>query len=97
MPTEQAVNPLMQMLFPAVMLFFIFYLIVWQPEKKRQKERKAMVRAPNKNDEVVTLGGIHGTIVNVKTTTVIVRVDDNVKLEIDKEAIVTINNAKPAA
>ena len=40
-----------------------------------------------KNDEVITTGGVHGTIVNVKENTFMVRVDDNVKLEISKTAV----------
>jgi len=83
----------MQMLIPPLVIFFIFYLIVIKPEKKRQGDRKTMLENLKKNDEVVTLGGIHGTVVNVKTTTVVVRVDDNVKLEIDKEAVVSITKS----
>jgi preprotein translocase subunit YajC len=41
----------------------------------------------NKNDDVVTASGIHGTIVNVKDKTVILRIDDNVKIEIEKNSI----------
>lgn len=96
MPPESAANPFMQMAFPAVVLFFIFYFIVFQPEKKRQKERKGMLETLTKNDEVVTSGGIHGTIVNVKTTTVILRVDDSVKFEIDKEAIALVTKGSAA-
>ena len=90
MSPDTAANPFMQMAFPAIVLFFIFYLLVFQPEKKKQGERKTMLDNLKKNDAVVTLGGIHGTVVNIKPTTVIVRVDDNVKLEIDKEAITSV-------
>ena len=44
----------------------------------------------NKNDEVVTLGGIHGTIVNVKEKTLILRIDENVKMEIEKNSVAYI-------
>lgn len=84
----------MQMAFPAVVLFFIFYFIVFQPEKKRQKERKILLENLAKNDEVVTSGGIHGTVVNVKPSTVIMRIDDSVKIEVDKEAILTVIKTK---
>lgn len=90
MSPDQAANPFMQMAFPAIVLFFIFYFIVLRPEKSKQQERKQMLSNLKKNDEVVTSGGIHGTVVNVKTDTIILRVDDNAKIEIDKEAIVTI-------
>lgn len=86
---DQAANPIMQM-FPFVLIFLIFYFLVIKPEKNKQKEKKAQVANLKKNDHVVSSGGIHGTVVNIKPTTVIVRVDDNVKIEIDKEAIATV-------
>ena len=93
MPPDQAANPFMQMAFPAIVLFFIFYFIVLNPEKKKQKERKDMLGNLKKNDEVVTLGGIHGTIVAIKADTIVLRVDDNVKIEFDKEAVITVKKS----
>jgi preprotein translocase subunit YajC len=46
-----------------------------------------MISELKKNDEVITLGGIHGTIVNIKEKTVILRVDDNTRIEVEKTAI----------
>jgi preprotein translocase subunit YajC len=46
-----------------------------------------MIMSLKKNDEVVTVGGIHGTIVNIKEKTFILRVDDNTKIEVDKNSI----------
>jgi preprotein translocase subunit YajC len=46
-----------------------------------------MIAKLSKNDDVVTAAGIHGTIVNVKDKTVVVRVDDNCKIEIDKDFV----------
>ncbi len=90
MPPEQTVNPLMQFV-PLIFIFFIFYFIVIKPQKGKQEAFKKMIADLKKNDEVVTTGGIHGTIINVKDKTVIVRIDDNVKIEVDKEAIASIN------
>ena len=97
MPTEQAGNPLMQMLMPMAVVFLIFYFLVIKPEKDRQKSRTAMLASLKKNDNVVTTGGLHGTIVNIKTTTVVLRVDDNVKMEFDKEAIAGLVKTDSAA
>jgi len=88
---ESTANPFIQM-FPFLVIFFIFYILVIKPEKKKQGDRKAQIAALKKNDQIVTAGGIHGTVVNVKDTTLIVRVDDNVKLEIDKEAFSSLLN-----
>ena len=63
-----------------------------KPEKAKQNQRKEMLKNLKKNDEIVTASGIHGTIVNVKDTTVVLRVDDNAKLEIDKDAVGTIKS-----
>ena len=89
MPPDQAANPLTQMI-PFAVVFLIFYFLVIKPEKDKQKKHKEMLGNVKKNDQVVTAGGIHGTVVNVKPTTVVIRVDDNAKLEVDKEAITTI-------
>mgnify|MGYP001381336647 CR=1 FL=1 len=97
MGSETSGNPLMQMLFPAAVIMGIMYFVVIQPERRKQEERKVMLNNLKKNDEVVTTSGIHGTVVGVKTTTVIVRVDDNVKLEMDKEAVAVVINAKSNA
>ena len=92
MAPDQAANPLIQLI-PFALMGAIFYFIVFQPEKKKQAEHKAKLSKLQKNDQVVTAGGIHATVVNVKTDTVIVRVDDNVKLEIDREAITSVKSS----
>lgn len=53
-----------------------------------------MVNAIKKNDEVVTVGGIHATVVNVKDKSVILKVDDNVKIEFDKNSITLIKKSR---
>jgi preprotein translocase subunit YajC len=77
-------------LFPLVIIFFIFYFILIKPQQKQQKQFKAMLEGLKKNDQVVTIGGVHGTIVNVKEKTFIVRVDDNARVEIDKSAVARV-------
>ena len=79
-------NPLFNML-PVVLIFIIFYFLLIRPQKKTQDEHKKMVAGLKKNDEVVTSGGIHGTIANVKDDTVTLKVDDNVKVEVSKNSI----------
>ena len=65
----------------------IFYFLLIRPQRKQEKDHQLLLKSLNKNDEVITSGGIHGTIVNVKDTTVVVRVDDNVKVEVSKGSI----------
>jgi len=72
------------------LIMVIFYFLLFRPQKKAQAEHKKMIANLKKNDEVITSGGIHGTIVNVKDHTVILKVDDNVKVEIQKSSIATM-------
>ena len=81
-------------MFAAIIL--IFYFLIYRPQKKRDKEAKAMLAAMKKGDKVVT---IHGTVVTVKDKTVVVKVDDSARIEFSKEAIssVTSKDAVKAA
>ncbi len=72
---------------PIILIFIIFYFLLIKPQQKIKKEHEKMIANLKKNDEVVTTGGIHGTIVNVKDTTLVLKVDENVKIEIDKSAV----------
>lgn len=86
MQNPQTVNPIIN-LFPLILIFIIFYILIIRPQKTREKEHQKILSNLNKNDEVVTSGGIHGTIVNIKDKTVILRIDDNAKIEIEKNCI----------
>ncbi|MBU2102603.1 MAG: preprotein translocase subunit YajC [Candidatus Omnitrophica bacterium] len=68
-------------------MILIFYFIIIRPQQKQQKQHKQMLNEIKKNDEVVTTGGIHGTVMNVKETTFTLRIDENVKIEINKNAV----------
>jgi len=72
---------------PLIRVFVIFYFVLIRPQQKERKRHQEMVKGLAKNDEVVTSGGIHGTIVNVKETSVVLRIDDNAKMEVDKFAV----------
>ena len=82
-------NPLVQ-LFPLALIFIIFYFLLIRPQKQKEKEHQKMLAGINKNDEIVTLGGIHATVVNVKEKTLILRIDENVKMEVEKSSIAYI-------
>ena len=84
-----AASPLVQF-FPLVLIFIIFYFLLIRPQKQKEKEHQKMLTGIEKNDEVVTLGGIHGVIVNVKEKTLILRIDENVKMEIEKSSVAYI-------
>ena len=87
-------GPFIIQVLPLIFLIAIFYLILIRPQQKKQKEHQAMIEGVKKNDEVVTTGGIHGTVVNIKEKTFILRVDDAAKLEIDKASIAYIRKKR---
>ena len=85
----QGANPLLNLM-PVILIFIVFYFLLIRPQKKTQDEHKKMVAGLKKNDEVITAGGIHGTIMNVKDATVTLKVDDNVKVEVQKSSVMTM-------
>lgn len=93
MPQSTAASPLMQF-FPLVLIFVIFYFLMIRPEKQKAKAHQKMLAGIAANDKVVTSSGIHGTVVNVKEKTLILRIDDNVKIEIERNSIAYIKNPK---
>lgn len=70
--------------------FVIMYFLMIRPQQKKDKERREMLGALAKGDKVVTSGGICGTIVNLTDTYAVVKVDDNVKIEFLRGAIVQV-------
>ena len=75
---------------PFVFIFVIMYYVMLRPQMRRQKEAARLVSALKTGDRVITSSGIHGLISNVKDTTVIVKVADNVKLEMEKTAVTNV-------
>ncbi len=75
---------------PFVLIIAIFYFFIIRPQNKKQKETEQMINALKKGDKIVTIGGIHGTVSSTKEKTVIVKVDENVKLEFNRSAIATV-------
>jgi len=82
-------NPLLTFL-PFLLIIAIFYFLILRPQNKKQKETQKMLANLKKGDKIVTIGGIHGTIQNVKEQTVIVKVDEDTKLEFSRSAISTV-------
>jgi len=95
MPQAQTVSPIINLV-PLILIFAVFYFLLIRPQKKQEKEHKNMLSSLKKNDEVVTSSGIHGTIVNIKDKTVTLRIDDNVKVEMEKNSIAYTKNTQNA-
>ena len=76
------------------LIIVVFYFLIIRPQRKRDKDTKAMINAVKKGDKVVTIGGIRGTVMSVKDTVVVLKVDDNTKLELNKSAVSTVLEKK---
>lgn len=72
---------------PLILIIVVFYFLMIRPQSKKQKETERMLSALKKGDKVITIGGIHGVVSSVKENTVIVKVDDNCKIEFNRTAI----------
>ena len=90
-PQGEGGNPIMSFL-PLVAIIGIFYFLIIRPQSKKQKETQRMLSALRKGDRIVTIGGIHGVIQTIRDTTVIVRVDENTKLEFNRAAIASVSS-----
>lgn len=82
---------------PMVLLFAAMYFLMIAPQRKKQKAHDAMLKSLGSGDEIVTTGGIYGTITNVKDDRFVVRIADNTKIEIGKSFVTTVLNKQPAA
>jgi preprotein translocase subunit YajC len=87
----------MTFLIMMAVIFAIIYFLMILPQKKKQKETQNMLNNMKKGDKIVTIGGVLGTIGNVKETTVMVKIAENTVVEIRKSAVATILNDDKAA
>lgn len=71
-----------------VLIFVVMWLFMIRPQQKKQKEIEQFRQGLKKGDKVVTIGGIYGTVVEVKDKTLILEIDQNVKIKVDKSSVV---------
>jgi preprotein translocase subunit YajC len=85
-------NPILSFL-PFILIFVIIYFLMMRPQMKKQKEKQKMLQELKKGDNVVTMGGIHGKVMGFadEDKTIIVKIDDNVKIKLDKSAVNLVN------
>jgi preprotein translocase subunit YajC len=74
------------------LVFAIFYFLIIRPQNKKQKETQQMLKALKKGDRVVTIGGIRGTIFSIKEDAVVLKVDDNTKIQFSRSAIAHVQD-----
>jgi len=76
-------------LFPMLAVGLIFYFLMLRPQSKERKQREAMINAVKKNDRIVTIGGIVGTVTSVRDDEVTLKVDEssNTKITFTRSSI----------
>ncbi len=84
--TTTAQNPLISFA-PILIVGIIFYLLIFMPMRKRQKKTEAMIAAIKNGDKVITSSGIYGVVAGVKDKTFILKIADQVKIEVAKNAV----------
>ena len=70
-----------------LMIIVVFYFFMIRPQMRKAKQEKVFKEGLVKGDKVVTIGGVHGKIVEVADTTFMIEVDNNVRLKIEKTAV----------
>ena len=71
-----------------VLIFAVMWFFMIRPQRKQQKELQNFRDSLKKGDKVVTVGGIFGTVAEIKENTVLIEVDNNVKIRVSKNALV---------
>jgi len=77
-----------------VAIFAVMYFLMIRPQQRQKKQHQEMLNKISKGDKVVTIGGIHGTVAGVKDNSVILKIADNVKVEVNRSAISQIVMSK---
>ena len=74
----------------------IFYLLLFRPQAKIRKQHEQMLKTLKKYDDVVTTGGLFGSVVNLKPDTVTLKIDENVRVEVERSAIARVVKSSSA-
>ncbi len=75
---------------PILLLFVIFYFLLIRPQQKKQKQHQDLVSNLRRGDKIVTNGGLYGSVVDVKDHVIVLKVADDVKVELVKNAVATV-------
>ncbi len=70
------------------LIFVVMWFFMIRPQRKQQKELQNFRDSLKKGDKIVTIGGIYGTVAEIKEDSVLIEVDNNVKIRVSKQALV---------
>lgn len=83
-------SPALMQFLPFVLIIAVFYFLLIRPQQRRQKERSQLLNSLKKGDKVVTIGGLHGTIVDLTDEKATLKVGENSRLVFERSAINTV-------
>lgn len=88
---KPAPSPWMQFL-PIILIFIVMYMFMFRGPKKKQQEHQKMVQSLQKNDRVRTIGGIFGTVIDVRDDEIVLKIDEstNTKMRVSPAAIAVV-------
>lgn len=75
---------------PIILIVAIFYIMIWRPQQRRDREHKEMLSRVKAGDSVLTAGGIYGVVQSVKKDRVFLKVDDKCRIELAQSYIVKV-------
>ena len=81
---------------PMILIIAAMFYLMWRGQAKERKKREAMLTSIKSGDKVITIGGIHGTVVEVKNDGFVIKIADNVKIEVTKNAVGSVINTGDA-
>lgn len=73
-----------------IIMMVIWYFLLIRPQQQKQKQLNNDIASIKKNDEIVTIGGVHGTVAAINEKTLSVRIADNVRVELEKTAVQSV-------
>ena len=86
------ITELINMVWPFLLMALIFYFTLYRPQKKDQQKRENMLSSLKVGNEIVTIGGIYGSIVKLGDNKAVIKIADNVEVEVARTAISYIDN-----
>lgn len=87
MELSPEINQIIQASWPIVLMAVIFYFMLYRPQKKERQKRANLLDSLKKEDRIVTIGGIYGTIVSLTDKTVMLRISEKVEIKISRSAV----------
>jgi preprotein translocase subunit YajC len=86
-------NPLTTIIF-IVMIIGILYFLLFMPQRRQEQKRRQMIDSLKKGDDVVTSGGIHGTISRVKEDTLVIKIAEKLEITVEKNSVSRLSEKK---